>query len=189
MSPVGAATAKSPSPVRTNWLESPNAYPVIHPKVCSWALTPGGPLPGEVNEPQYTESNSWTGFTAEDDVYAAYQGYFLKGTEPSFGVCRHYPPAGFGNLEFLFSKPTVINLFVASGGNVTFNVPAASVPSFEEDLSNLCSITRAIKESSPLKRSARFEALLDRALAARGIPEDINTWAQRLAENVVDLDD
>jgi hypothetical protein len=189
MNPVEASTAKSPSPVKTIWRESPNAYPVVQPRTCDWALTTGSQLPGEINEAQHTESNSRTGFTAEDDVYAAYQGYFLKGTESNFGVCRRYAPAGFGNLELLFSKTTVINLFVASGGNVTFNVSAASMPSFEEDLSNLCSITRAIKEGSPLQRSARFEALLDRALAAKGIPEDINTWARRLAENVVDLDD
>jgi hypothetical protein len=47
----------------------------------------------------------------------------------------------------------------------------------------------AINQGATLRRSGQFEDLLNRALARTGTPRDIDNWARRLAENVVNLDD
>jgi hypothetical protein len=65
-----------------------------------------------------------------------------------------------------------------------------SVPALPSAMSELSGIVDAIKSSlAPPAVSPEFDALLDRALACRGMDEDIDQWAARIADRVAGLND
>ena len=116
-------------------------------------------------------------------------GYVQTRAKGHIDVLNAYAPSmRFGNLEMAISEPTVVNLFVATGDNSTFNLPVIGT-SFQQELADLRSMVLAINQGETLRRSGHFEDLLNRALARTGTPRDIDNWARRLAENVVNLDD
>lgn len=85
-------------------------------------------------------------------------------------------------------EPGVFAIVVPSGDNTTFTAPTPSAP-FQRDLAELRALVLGISEGITLPRSAEFDRLLDRALAKKGKPRDVDDWARRLAKNVANLDD
>jgi hypothetical protein len=185
------STAKAPPVARFQaWGDSPNAYPVNEPKIDKEALALSSPslLLGAFDDLRNAQFQNRTTSLANKDVYEL-GGFVLVGTAGNVDLpSRYVPSVGFGNFEMAVSQPTVVDMLVVSGDNTTFNLPAISAP-FGQDLAELREMVLAISQGVAFHRSAEFEGLLDRALAKRGTPRDVENWARRLAENVLDLDD
>jgi hypothetical protein len=186
-----ASTAKAPPIVNFQaWGDSPNVYPVNEPKTDKMILASMSLslVPGVIDDSWNARFQNRTTSLAHNDFYEL-GGFILFGTAEDLDVVRRYVPSnGSANLEMAISQPTIVNTLVVSGDNTTFNLPAISTP-FWQDLAELRSMVLAINQGVTFHRSAQFEDLLDGVLAKRGTPRDIDDWARRLAEYVVNLDD
>lgn len=180
------STAKAPS-AQTNWPETLN--PVVGPEISD--LVPpvlydyqcGGDAEdvGTIIEVK----NRTTSPT--DDIYF---GCVRIGPEKTFDIWRRYtPPWNLNNYELSVSEPTVLCVYVGCGiSNTTFSFAATST-GLEQGIAELNSIALTIRSGLRPQPSGAFDALLDQALTAKGTPKHIDTWALRLARNVLDLND
>lgn len=96
----------------------------------------------------------------------------------------------------LFSSPPSWNVNCVVTSN-TFVATATCAVKIDEPnvvatgaaMAQLRAVVSAIREARPLPTPPELDNLLTRAVASRGIPDNIEEWAHQLAEDVGDLND
>lgn len=74
--------------------------------------------------------------------------------------------------------------------NATIGSSASATTTVELDpLQDVREVVRAIEEARPLPTSQGLDALIRRAAALHGTPEDIESWARKLANETSKLND
>jgi len=103
-----------------------------------------------------------------------------------YGLGTHAPVQYMSRPLRLARLPEEISAFVFESWETPGSEFTAALSASVDDLRNIVS---AIRARARLQRSSAVEALIQQAVRGRGMPEDVQAWAQRLAQDVGKLAD
>jgi hypothetical protein len=119
-------------------------------------------------------------FTISSTEFREFCGLFVANPAPQRATLEPLGPNA--------TAPSVDPVMFQAGIKL-FAERANSSTTFASGLVDMQNIVAVIRDRSPLRLSDRIEALIERAVQARGTPDNVEDWARRLANDVRDLTD